>query len=55
VSLASSFEMRSRLFEGSDMDALRLSGIMGRGVGGGKVGDSGELRPEAPITNIDRR
>lgn len=50
ASLASSFERRRRLDTGSDMDALRLSGIIGGGVGGGKVGES--LGPEAPINMI---
>lgn len=50
VSLASSFERRSRLDTGSDMDALRLSGIIGGGVGEGK--SWGELGPQAPINMI---
>lgn len=42
--------MRSRLEYGSDMDALRLSGIIGGGVGDGKVGVSSDR--EAPIEMI---
>lgn len=46
--------MRSRLEDGSDIDALRLSGIIGGGVGRRK--SRGQLGPEAPINMIgDKR